>query len=318
MAPDGGADLQSLRVRRLAVGDGHELYVETIGAPGGVPAVYLHGGPGGGCQPSHRQLFDPARHYAVLFDQRGAGRSTPQGARVANTTQHLIADMELIRETLDIERWLVVGGSWGSTLALAYAEAHPKRVSGLVLRATFLGTRAELDWAFGSGLRMIYPALHADLLSVLPQEEREAPLTSIFRRILDPDPKIHRPAARAYADTEDVLSVARPGRTRLDLAALGDPAAQISPTAFMEAHYFAQNCFLAPDQLMNEAGALAGIPGIIVQGRFDLLCPPATSHALAEVWKEARIDLVEGAGHLLREPGVTAATIEGINALTER
>src|SRR6266702_5400685 len=170
----------------LPVGDGHEIYVETVGRPDGIPAVYLHGGPGSGCQPDHRRLFDPERFHAVLFDQRGAGRSRPKGKREANTLPHLIADMETIRAKFGFERWLIVGGSWGATLALAYAQTHPGRVTGIVLRATFLGTRAELEGAFLDVLPRFYPALSDDFLSLLPPEERTQPLDAYWRRILDP------------------------------------------------------------------------------------------------------------------------------------
>ena len=301
---------------RLPVGDGHELYVETVGKRGGRAAVYLHGGPGSGCLPIHRSLFDPNRHYAVLFDQRGAGRSTPSGSREANTTPHLIADMEAIREHLGIDRWLVVGGSGGATLAIAYAEAHPDRVSGIVLRAAFLGTANELDWAFGAALRTFYPALHEDFLSLLPEVERADPLRHYFARILDPDPAIHGPAARAYAATEDALAGIRPARSRLDFTAISNPAARIPATAFMEAHYFSHDCWLAPDQLMAETPRLAGIPGIIVQGRYDLLCPPSTSHALAAAWGGAIVRMIEAAGHALTEAGVQAAVTAAISELT--
>ena len=214
MGPDADAGKAShrsdpfapLTSQHLPVGDGHELYVETIGRADGIPAVYLHGGPGSGCQPDHRRLFDPERFHAVLFDQRGAGRSRPKGSREANTLPHLIADMETIREKFGFERWLIVGGSWGATLALAYAQAHPTRVSGIVLRATFLGTREELDGAFLEVLPRHYPGLHEDFLSVLPLEEQSAPLANYYRRILDPDVAVHGPAARAWYGAESILS----------------------------------------------------------------------------------------------------------------
>src|SRR3989440_4911596 len=198
MAPDADAGKSSKRSdpfapltsEQLIVGEGHDIYVESVGRIGGIPAVYLHGGPGSGCQPDHRRLFDPERFHAVLFDQRGAGRSRPRGGREHNTTPHLIADLETIREKFDFERWVVVGGSWGATLALAYAEAHPKRVSGIVLRATFLGTIAEIEDGFLSSLPRLYPGLFEDFLSVLPPEERTSPVQAYFRRILDADPKI--------------------------------------------------------------------------------------------------------------------------------
>jgi proline iminopeptidase len=318
MAPDADAGklkradpFAPLTSEQLPVSDGHELYVESMGCESGVPAVYLHGGPGSGCQPDHRRLFDPERFHAVLFDQRGAGKSRPKGGRDNNTLAHLIADLELIREKFGFERWIVVGGSWGATLALAYAEAYPARVSGLVLRATFLGTFGEVESAFCDALPRFYPTLHEDFLSVLPEEERARPLQAYWHRILDPDTEVHRPAARAWHDTERILSEHAPTRSRLDLASLG--ANGTAPaTPFMEAHYFANDCFMRPNQLLDDAGALAGIPGIIVQGRYDLLCPPSTSQALAARWREAEIRIVEGAGHTLYDPGIRNAVMKAI------
>lgn len=313
----GGDRFAPLAARHLPVGDGHEIYVESVGRPGGIAAVYLHGGPGSGCQPDHRRLFDPERFHAVLFDQRGAGRSTPKGRREANTLPHLIADMETIRETFGFERWMIVGGSWGATLALAYAEAFPHRVSGIVLRATFLGTRAELDAAFLDVLPWFYPGLNDDFLSILPPDQQDRPLEPYWHRILDPDPAVHGPAIRAWGDTERILSEHPPNRTRLDLAALRS-SRPLPATPAMEAHYFAHDCFMRPNQLMAEAGRLAGIPGLIVQGRFDLLCPPATSHALAAVWPDAQVRLVEGAGHSLYDPGVRDAVMKAIAEVASR
>jgi len=300
-----------LTSEHLPVGDGHEIYVESVGRSDGIAAVYLHGGPGSGCQPDHRRLFDAERFHAVLFDQRGAGRSRPKGRRQHNTLSHLIADMEAIRDKFGFERWLVVGGSWGATLALAYAEKHPSRVSGIVLRATFLGTMAEIEEAFLDSLPRLYPGLSEDFLSLLSVEERAQPIQSYFRRILDPDPDLHGPAARAWHDTERVLSEHAPSRTRLDLDAVRSSHA-LPATPFMEAHYFSNNSFMRPDQLMAEAASLAGIPGIIVQGRYDLLCPPKVSHALAAIWRDAEIRIVEGAGHTLYDPGVRNALMRAV------
>ena len=311
---DGIAPLTSTM---LAVGDGHSLYVESNGRIGGIPAVYLHGGPGSGCQPDHRRLFDPERFNAILFDQRGAGRSTPKGSREANTIHHLIADLERIRVHFGFDTWMVVGGSWGATLALAYAQAHPTRVTGLVLRATFLGTRAELDGAFLVNLPRMYPGLYEDFLNQLPEAERAAPLAAYYKRILDADPTISAPFARAWGDTESILSVHTPGKTRLDVASLtGSRPLPSSP--FMEAHYFSNDCFMRPDQLMQDAGVLKDIPGIIVQGRYDLLCPPATSHALAKAWGNAEVRIVEGAGHSLYDPGVRDAVMKAIADIAGR
>jgi proline iminopeptidase len=323
MAPDVDArrsradPFAPLTSEHLAVGEGHEIYVESVGHPGVIPAVYLHGGPGSGCQPDHRRLFDPERFHAVLFDQRGAGRSRPKGSREHNTLAHLIADMEMIREKFGFERWMVVGGSWGATLALAYAQAHPKRVSGIVLRATFLGTIREIADGFLNSLPRLYPGLSEDFLSLLTREERTQPIQSYFRRILDDDPAIHGPAARAWHDTERILSELTPSRMRLDLDALKSSRA-MPATPFMEAHYFANNSFMKPNQLMAKAGKLAGIPGIIVQGRYDLLCPPKTSHALAAKWRDAEIRIMEGAGHTLYDPGVRNAVMRAIADIATR
>jgi proline iminopeptidase len=326
MAPDADAGKSSrqrtdpfapLTSEWLSLGDDHEIYVESVGRADGIPAVFLHGGPGSGCQPDHRRLFDPERFHAILFDQRGAGRSRPKGRREANTLPHLIADMEMIRQKFGFERWLIVGGSWGATLALAYAQAHPDRVSGIVLRATFLGTRAELESAFLDVLPRFHPALSDDFLSVLPPEERAQPLDAYWRRILDPDPAVHGPAARAWHDTEHILSVHAPGRVRLDLAG-SNSSRDLPATPFMEAHYFAHGCFMAPNQLLNEAQKLAFIPGIMVQGRYDLLCPPATSHALAARWPGSEVRVVESAGHILYDPGVRDAVMKAIADLASK
>lgn len=305
-----------LSTQHMAVGDGHEIYVETVGRADGVPAVYLHGGPGSGCQPDHRRLFDPQRFHAVLFDQRGAGRSRPKGSREANTLPHLIADMEAIRVNLGFERWLVVGGSWGATLALAYAQAYPQRVSGIVLRATFLGTRGELEGAFLNRLPSLYPGLNEDFLSLLLPEERAQPLEAYWRRVLDSDPLIHGPASRAWHDTERILSEHKPAKTRLELASVNDVARGLPSTPFMEAHYFQNDCFMKPGQLLENAGQLRGIPGMIVQGRYDLLCPPSTAQALLKVWPDATLRMVEAAGHSLYDPGVRDAVIEAIDGLS--
>jgi proline iminopeptidase len=326
MAPDADAGKSSgprsdpfapLTSELLAVSDGHEIYVETIGRPDGMPAVYLHGGPGSGCQPDHRRLFDPERFHAVLFDQRGAGRSRPKGRREDNTLPHLIADMEMIREKFGFERWMVVGGSWGATLALAYAQAHPDRVTGIVLRATFLGTRTELEGAFLDALPRFYPALNDDFLNVLPKPERKKPLDAYWRRILDSDSAMHGPAARAWHDTEQILSQYAPSRARLDVNSLNS-SRTLPTTPFMEAHYFQHDCFMKPGQLLAEAGNLKAIPGLIVQGRYDLLCPPATSHALVANWPNAEVRVVEGAGHSLYDPGVRDAVMKAIADLASK
>jgi proline iminopeptidase len=219
--------------------------------------------------------------------------------------------MEKIREKFGVARWMVVGGSWGATLALAYAQAHPERVSGIALRATFLGTRAEVEIAFTSRLSQFYPALYDDFLSVLPVEERAQPVEAYYRRILDPDPAVHGPASRAWHDTERALSEHKAAKTRLDLASL-NVWRTLPATPFMEAHYFVQDSFMTENELLRNAGKLDGIPGIIVQGRYDLLCPPETSQALAKVWPGSEIRIVEEAGHSLYDTGVRDAVMKSI------
>lgn len=287
----------------LEVGDGHAIWVDTFGKKDGIAVVFLHGGPGSGCNPAQRGLFDPARHLAVFVDQRGAGRSHPHGTREANTTAHLVRDLECVRLHLGIERWFVVGGSWGATLGLAYAIAHPERVRGIVLRATFLGTQAELDWAFGTGLAAFHPDLHARL-----QQEAPEGLKALWQRVLDPDPDVYVPAVRAFSAAERAMSELVPPKRK--------DHGRLPPTAFMEAHYFAHDCFLAPDALLTGAPGLRDIPGIVVQARLDLLCPPKTAHALVAAWPGARLVMVEAAGHTLGHAPVFEAVRAGISDLT--
>ena len=306
--------IEPFDVRRLDVGDGHVLYVEQIGAPAGRAVVFLHGGPGSGCQPAQRALFDPARDRAVLFDQRGAGRSTPRGGLAHNTTPHLVADLEAIREALGIERWAVVGGSWGATLALAYAQAHPRRVAGIVLRATFLGTAEEIRWAFMDGPQTLRPDLWAALAARLPPGERRDPFAALGRRLRDPDPAVHVPAACVWGDFERTMSELRPAAPVPSFPALEGPMPDrpVPATPYVEHHYFRNGCFLRQGQLLAETHRLHGVPGVLVQGRYDLLCPPATAHAVAAAWRGARLRIVEGAGHASGEPGIHEALVAAI------
>ena len=300
--------------RTLAVGGPHELYVEQNGRQNGMPAVYLHGGPGGGCQPSHRQLFDPKRFRAVLFDQRGAGLSRPKRCLEQNTTQDLVEDLERIRNELEIERWLVVGGSWGATLALAYAETHPERVTGLVLRAVFLGGAQDVDWGLRHAPRTFHPDLWHRFAALLPAEERGDPIAAYGARLEQPDPAVHGPAALVWHDFERALSVLKPGAVALpdSLDELAGSGRRLPDSPFIEWHYIKNDCFLEPNALLDGAERLAGIPGVIVQGRYDLLCPPAASYALAERWPRAELRLVEAAGHALSEPEVAKAVLAAI------
>jgi proline iminopeptidase len=298
----------------LKAGDGHWLYVEEVGRPDGIPAVFLHGGPGSGSQHAHRALFDPDRFHAILFDQRGAGRSHPYLSRQANTTQHLVADIERIREHFGFERWLVVGGSWGSTLALAYAQAHPGRVTGLVLRAIFLGTKEEVEWAFIGGPQRFRPELYEAFVSFLPAAEQQDPIASYCARILNDDRAVRAPASHVWNAYERALSELAPGNARLPTTF--DTGARMPPTPIMEAHYIINDFFLAPGALLDGVRKLGAIPGHIVQGRYDLLCPPAAAHAIAARWPSCTLEFIESAGHAMSEAGVVSAMKAAIARLT--
>ncbi|MGQ0458009.1 MAG: prolyl aminopeptidase [Hyphomicrobium sp.] len=306
--------LRPFDARMLSVGEGHWLYVEEVGVRGGRPCVFLHGGPGSGAQALHQLLFDPARDHVFLFDQRGAGRSHPYLSREANTTPHLVADIESIREHFGIERWLVVGGSWGSTLALAYAEAHPMRVAGLVLRAVFLGGARDVEWAFLDGPKTFRPELFAAFRNWLPVLERDDPLAAYLRRLGDPDPAIHAPAAHVWHAYERALSELQP--ISVTLPATIPNSARTPPTPLIEAHYIRHDFFLAPSQLLADAHRLSGIPGMIVQGRYDLLCPPAAAYALSLAWPDAQLRIIEAAGHAMTEPGVMDAMRAAVSKLS--
>ncbi len=297
--------LRPFDARMLGVGDGHWIYVEEVGAKGGRPIVFLHVGPGSGSQYLHRTLFDPARDHVFLIDQRGSGRSHPYLSCAANTTGHLAADLEVVREHFGIERWLVVGGSWGSTLGLAYAERHPERVSGLVLRAIFLGTAREVEWAFVEGPKIFRPELFRAFRDYLPVAERADPLSSYLARLTDADPAMHAPAAHIWFAYERALSELAPKGTTLS-GEVRD-GARLPPTPIIEAHYIRNNFFLLPGELLANAHRLKGIPGRIVQGRYDLLCPPVNAYALAAAWPDAQLEIIDHAGHAMTEPGVMEA-----------
>ena len=301
-----GLEVGFIEARFIEVGGGHRLWLLDWGNPEGVPVVFLHGGPGGGVAPSAKGLFDASLHRVIFLDQRGAGQSTPSRGRQANTTAHLVADLEAIRTSLGLETWFVVGGSWGATLALAYAEAHPTRVRGLVMRSVFLGTRAELEWAFGTGLAAFFPELHTALHDLLRGTADWMP--ALWAAILNPDPAVHRPVTLAFYRAERAMSELRPATDLTEPPA--DAALPASP--FMEAHYFAHDCFLEPDQLIRDAGKLSEIPGTILQPLQDLLCPPSTSARLAAAWPKAKRVVVAGAGHSVGHPEVFAALKQAI------
>ncbi len=283
----------------LEVGSGHRLHWELSGNSKGRPAVFLHGGPGGGCTPDHRRFFNPDLYSVCLFDQRGAGRSRPLGCLTDNTTQELVGDIEALRRHIAVERWLVFGGSWGSTLALTYAETHPGRVTALVLRGIFLGREMELNWWL-KGLRLIYPDAWHTFAGYLPADEQDDILAAYHRRLVDPSPGVHLPAARAWAHYEASCSTLLPSPRIVHAFAQDSVALTL---ARLEAHYFINRVFLNEGQLLSEADRLAPIPGVIVQGRYDVVCPAISAYDLSRVWRQGDLQIVPDAGHSAMEPG---------------
>jgi len=297
----------------LPVSGGHTLYWEQVGNPRGRPALFLHGGPGAGAGAVHRRFFDPSHWRIVIFDQRGAGRSRPLGGLEANTTPDLVADIEVLRRHLGIDRWMLFGGSWGSTLALAYAQSHPERVSGCVLRGVFLGRDSEVEW-FLYGLRTVFPDAWATFAGFVPEAERGDLLAAYLRRLTDPDPAIHAPAARAWSVYEGSCSTLLPSPDTVasfaqDRTALG--------LARIEAHYFVNGLFLPPGGLLAGMDRLAGVPAEIIQGRYDMICPPVTAFELASAWRTARLTLVPDAGHSALEPGIRTALVSAVDRMRQ-
>ncbi len=283
----------------------HRLYWETSGNPDGIPVLFVHGGPGSGTSPAQRRFFDPARYRIILFDQRGSGRSTPHGELTDNTTPHLIADMDALRLHLGVDRWLVFGGSWGSTLALAYAETHPQHCLGLVLRGIFLCRRSEIDW-FLYGIRAFFPEAQRQLAEYIPPSERDDLLHAYHRRLIDPDPAVHQPAARHWATFEAACSTLLPNPELV--AAFGSDHTALSLSR-IEAHYFVHDIFLPDNSLLDHIDRIRALPAIIVQGRYDAVCPIVSADALARAWPEAHYVIVPDAGHSAFEPGIARALV---------
>ncbi|MDP1559503.1 MAG: prolyl aminopeptidase [Nitrosomonas sp.] len=284
----------------------HTMYWEQSGNASGIPVLFLHGGPGAGSSPAHRRLFDPSCYRIIIFDQRGAGRSSPLGEVRNNTTLHLIHDIEMLRQHLGIEQWLVFGGSWGSTLALAYGEAHPARCLGFILRGIFLCRKKEIDW-FLYGLRNFFPEAWTDFVSSLSPAERNDILTAYYQRLMNPDPAIHMPAARAWSTYEGSCSTLLPSPNTVSYFA-GDTVAL--GLARMEVHYFSHNIFLPENSLLDHVQKLRDIPATIVQGRYDAVCPILSADDLHHAWPQAEYIIVDDAGHSVWEPGIQSRLIQ--------
>ncbi|MDT8857669.1 prolyl aminopeptidase [Paracoccaceae bacterium Fryx2] len=297
--------------RVIDMGDGHRIYVEQAGNPEGVPVLVLHGGPGGGCSPAMRRYFDPQVFRVILFDQRGCGRSRPHASVVANTTWHLVEDIEVIRRTLGVERFIVFGGSWGATLALIYAISHPERVVHLVLRGVFLMTQAELAWFYGGGAGAFFPELWARFLEPIPEAERGDLIAAYHRRLFSGNLMEETRLGRIWANWENALaSVSSDG-------GVGEgPADYARAFSRLENHYFRHAGFLESDGwIVANRGRIAHIGADIVQGRFDMICPPVSAWKLADGWQAARLHLVPMAGHALSEPGISSQLVRVMDGL---
>jgi proline iminopeptidase len=296
---------------RLAVDSGHVLYWETCGNPRGLPALFLHGGPGGGCNADNRRYFDPSRYRMVLFDQRGCGRSTPAGALAANTTAHLIDDIEALRQVLEIERWLLFGGSWGATLALAYAQHHPQRVSAMVLRGVFTARQSELDWLYRRGASHFFPEAWATFSAFIPEDERADLIRAYHARLTSGDAALERAATHAWCLWEDTIATlltCPPSFNEDNLRSL----------ARIETHYLLHHAFLEEGQLIAGAARLRGIPGVIVQGRYDMVTPPVSAWELQRAWPGSTLHIVTDAGHASSDAGILRELISAADALCAR
>jgi proline iminopeptidase len=300
-------DILPYAVHRLAVDDRHALYVEECGTAKGIPALFLHGGPGAGCEPYHRRFFDPTRYRVVLFDQRGAGRSIPHADLSDNTTWHLVDDIERIRELLGIERWLVFGGSWGSTLALAYAQTHPERVSALVLRGIFLCRDDEIRWFYQEGASRLFPDYWADFVAPVAPGDRHDMLGAYHRLLTGTDDIARMTAAKAWSTWEGRTATLLPNPSVVNH--FGDPHVALS-LARIECHYFAHQAFLRSGQLLEDAARLVGIPTVIVHGRYDVICPLENAWALHRALPGSELVIVPDAGHAASEPGIRSALVE--------
>lgn len=297
--------------RMLDVGDGHFVYVEQCGRPDGIPVIVLHGGPGGGCSPAMRRYFDPNVYRVILFDQRGCGRSRPHASVDHNTTWHLVADIELIRETLGIDAWIVFGGSWGATLSLIYAQAHPRRAAALALRGVFLMTKPEIEWFYGGGAGKFWPELWDKFADLIPVEEQGDLVAAYHKRLFSGNNAQEVTYARAWSSWENALA-------SIDSNGVSGeaPAEYARAFARLENHYFVNDGFLSADQqILKNIHKIAHIPSVIVQGRFDMICPPISAYTLAQSWPNADLRMIGRAGHALSEQGISNALVSAMDDL---
>ena len=299
--------------RVLPVGDGHHVYLEQCGRVDGVPVIVFHGGPGGGCSPTMRRYFDPNYYRIILFDQRGCGRSRPNAEVNHNTTWHLMADIEHIRNLLKIDSWMIFGGSWGSTLALIYAQKHPQLVRHLILRGVFLGTQAELDWFYGGGAGRFWPDAWSKFCNIIPVAERHDLITAYASRLFCGDVQIEKRFGQAWAGWENALaSINSNGITA------ASPPQYARAFSRLENHYFLNKLFLTPEQeILKNMSSLLDTTGHIVQGRYDMICPPQTAWSLAQQWPKARLQIVGNAGHALSDGPISEELVKIMDGLRD-
>ncbi|MGB5538597.1 MAG: prolyl aminopeptidase [Gammaproteobacteria bacterium] len=302
--------IEPYRTHEITVSDGHHLYAEECGNPQGLPVVFVHGGPGAGCERYHRQFFDPQVYRIILFDQRGCGRSRPHASLAGNTTQALVSDMETIRVLLGVGRWVVFGGSWGSTLGLVYAQAHPQCVLGLILRGIFLCRPRDIAWFYQDGASYVLPDYWQDYRDVIAEDERNDMVSAYYRRLTGSDEVAMMAAAKAWSLWEGRASTLLPKSAVVDHFA--NPSTALS-LARIECHYFMNNSFLKQDQILSDAAYLRDIPGVIVHGRYDVVCPLEQAWALHRVWPQARLAIIPDAGHSATEPGIVDALLTATN-----
>lgn len=299
----------------LPVSSLHQVYVEESGTKEGIPVLFVHGGPGGGTCPDDRRYFDPERYRIILFDQRGCGRSTPFGSIEDNTPQALVSDIEIIRERLGIEQWLLFGGSWGSTLSLLYAQKYPQRVMGLILRGIFLGRPKELAWLYQYGASEIFADYWEDFILPIPEEERDNLIAAFYKRLTGEDELARMNAAKHWSQWEGQCATLHPCKTVLEKFTNTRTALSL---ALLETHYFINNCFLEPNQILRDAYKLEGIPGIIVHGRYDIICPFESARALHLAWPNSELFIIRDAGHSAAEPGITDALVNATELMAKR
>ena len=302
-------------VHQLTVDSIHRIYVEECGNPKGVPVVFLHGGPGMGCTSDHRRFFDPTLYRIILFDQRGSGRSTPYAGLENNTTPLLVADMEMIRTYLKIDKWVLFGGSWGSTLALVYAETYPHHVLSMILRGIFLCRREDIQWFYQDGANRLFPDYWEAFISQLPVEERHEMVKHYYQRLTGHDEVARMAAAKAWSVWEGRCATLQPNPATVEL--FSNPHIALS-IARIEAHYFVNDSFLTPNQILKNTDQLKGIPGVIIHGRYDVVCPLDQAYALHQAWPGSELEIIRDAGHAASELGITNALVMATNRFAEK